>query len=152
MLSKILVSSAFFAFLGTTACSSNQNTSDSAVQRVELKTRSFSLDECGGTLEANLSSSEQVSVVLRNVKQCSNFTISANGEVREYKLQGNNGNRGGSYTIPKSMIDWDKTGDILIDINSNSDLHHDSVRLEFTLPSAPVVIYPSSPNNAVVVE
>lgn len=88
----------------------------------------YSLKECGGTIEATVTNAgngaDQINFVLRNVENCSNI------EVRElnktYKIQGENGNRSGSFTIPASIL---PTGAnyLTVTVRSNSSAHLDYV-------------------------
>lgn len=115
-----------------------------------------SLGSCGGTIEATESaqgSGEQVNLVFRQVKDCSNFDIlKANGEtLNNYsskKLQEQGSSRGGSYTIPKKLI-ADGMNYIKVNLKSNSGAHSDTITVRFNAivvpaPHDPVVVNPPS--------
>jgi hypothetical protein len=117
------------------------------------------LGSCGGSIEATESDtgntgSEQVNLVFRKVKDCSNFDIlKANGETlanySSKKLQDQGALRGGSFTLPKKLI---ATGMNYIKVNlkSNSGAHSDTITVRFNaivIPAPggdPVVVNPPS--------
>ena len=81
-----------------------------------------SLDVCGGVVQTKLSHG-QLNVIFSNVKDCSNFDIvTANGTKVNYpnqKLQGQNGSRSGSFTLPQSVIEFGgNTVHVLLKSNS----------------------------------
>ena len=89
------------------------------------------LEECGGTIAASATDNgdrTQVNLVLRSVKNCSNFIILKDG--REYKLQGQNGDRGGSFTLPQDAIDFGMNRVRLV-VQSDSGKHKDQVTVRF---------------------
>lgn len=89
--------------------------------------RERALPECGGSVEANISrDGNQVNLVLRNVRDCSNFIIEKTG--REYKIPGQNGDRTGSFTIHESDIDFGRSV-LVFTVRSNSGAHADQVRV-----------------------
>ncbi len=92
-----------------------------------------SLNFCGGTVQTKVSNG-QLNVIFQNVSQCSNFDIiSANGDKVNYpnlKLQGKDGARAGSFTLPKSVIDLG--GNVVrIRLNSNSGKTYDNIVIYF---------------------
>ncbi|MBS1962232.1 MAG: hypothetical protein JST04_08450 [Bdellovibrionales bacterium] len=90
-----------------------------------------SLPSCGGVVQTKVANyNTQLNVIFSNVSQCSNFDIvSANGSKVNYpnqKLQGQNMNRYGSFTIPMSLIDYG-SNTIRIALQSNSAKHADTI-------------------------
>lgn len=67
------------------------------------------LSVCGGLVQTKVTNG-QLNIVFQNVKNCSNFDIvGSNGDRVDYpnkKLQGRNQDRSGSFTLPKSVIDF----------------------------------------------
>ncbi len=111
-----------------------------------------SLGSCQGTISATESNTgnggEQLNLVFRNVEMCSNFDIiKANGQkLTNYdskKLQEQNQGRGGSFTIPKRLIE-DGSNSIKVNLKSNSGKHSDTITVLFNAittdpaPSVPV--------------
>jgi hypothetical protein len=95
--------------------------------RLDLNGGARALDECGGTIEATAQgSSPNVNLVLRNVKKCSNFIISATG--KEYKVPGPDGNRGGSFSISAGKLQhgWNQ---LRLTVRSNSGKTRDDVTI-----------------------
>lgn len=94
------------------------------------------LPSCGGFVEIKKSpqgnAGEQVNMVFRGVQNCSNFDIvAANGENVTYdkkKIPGPNGDRSGSFTIPKRALErgWNA---IKIVVRSDSGAHSDTITL-----------------------
>jgi hypothetical protein len=90
-----------------------------------------SLPECGGVIQTKISDgATQLNLIFKNVSQCSNFDIiSANGESVNYpnmKLQGKDGSRAGSFTIPSSLIEYG-SNTIRVKLNSNSGKTSDTI-------------------------
>jgi hypothetical protein len=92
-----------------------------------------SLDACEGTVETKVSNG-QLNVVFKNVRNCSNFEIvSANGDAydgKEYKLQGSDQNRSGSFTIPAKAIEWG-FNKVRMRLQSNSKKTSDTIVVNF---------------------
>lgn len=93
------------------------------------------LPSCEGTVEIRTSTNglwgdEQVNLVFRNIRKCSNFDIvSVDGDKIAYrakKLQGTPGEYSGSFTIPNRLINWGLS-DIKVVVKSNSGKTSDSV-------------------------
>jgi hypothetical protein len=96
-------------------------------------TATSALNFCGGTVQTKVSNG-QLNVIFENVSKCSNFDIlAANGEKVNYpnlKLQGKDGARAGSFTLPKSVIDLG--GNVVrIRLNSNSGKTYDNIVIYF---------------------
>lgn len=110
--------------------------------QIQLDGRAMYLPECGGTIEANKSSAsaggDQMNLVLRNVKNCSNFILHETG--REYKIPGPDGDRTGSYTITASRLDMGLNY-VRMTVRSNSGATRDDV-------SIVVRVVPAQPNYA----
>ncbi len=91
------------------------------------------LDYCGGTVEFKITNG-QGNLIFRGVKNCSNFDIAyANGLKTNYpnkKLQGENQNRHGSFTLPKSVIDWGYN-EVVVVLKSNSGKTGAYIHLNF---------------------
>ena len=101
-----------------------------ADMRIDLNGGERRLDECGGTIEATVSTNhhapDQVNLVLRNVEKCSNFVLKATH--KQYKLAGNEGERGGSFSISagKMQRGWNK---LKLTVRSNSGKSKDDVSI-----------------------
>jgi hypothetical protein len=112
-----------------------QVTSDSGRRgSVSMSSNDYaSLDACGGTVETKVSNG-QLNVVFKNVQDCSNFEIvSANGDAydgKEYKLQGSEQNRSGSFTIPQKAIEWGLNY-VRLRLQSNSKKTSDTIVVTF---------------------
>ncbi len=99
------------------------------------------LPHCGGTIRANNGSNDdQVNIVFKNVENCSNFDILSDngGTISDYdkkKLQGENPNRSGSFTIPERFISSGHGrylyNSITVIVKSNSGKHYDRVHVSF---------------------
>ena len=91
------------------------------------------MDNCGGTVEFKITNG-QGNLIFRNVRNCSNFDIAyANGSKANYpnkKLQGENQNRYGSFTLPKSVIDWGYN-EVVVVLKSNSGKTGTYIHLNF---------------------
>jgi len=102
-----------------------------------------SLPSCGGVVQTKIANgATQLNLVFSNVSQCSNFDIvNANGSKVNYpnqKLQGQNQNRSGSFTIPASLIEMG-SNTIRISLQSNSGAHSDTIIVTVRqVPSYPV--------------
>ena len=97
--------------------------------RIDLGRGEYSLPECRGTIEATKSAdgrSDQLNLILRSVKECSNFTIETTG--KEYKLNDQGNGRGGSYTIPvrEFHMGWNQ---VRLLVASNSGKHKDDIAI-----------------------
>lgn len=93
------------------------------------------LGSCGGQISINNGGSDdQVNVVLRNVKNCSNFDIlTANGDSVYYdskKIPGTNGNRDGSFSVPSRFFDYG-SNTVRVQVRSNSAEHSDIITIKF---------------------
>lgn len=103
------------------------------------------LPDCGGTIQVKKSGNgngEQVNLIFRDVKQCSNFDItSSTYQTETYKRKkiGTEGNRSGSFTIPKRFIDGG-VNSISIVVRSNSGKTQDNVEVQFFAVQDPVVV------------
>lgn|GEM_PF-6043428 len=104
--------------------------------QIELNGGEKFLHDCGGTIESTKSGAfrggDQLNLVLRNVKMCSNFVLHETGKV--YKLNGPDGDRGGSYTITAANLDlgWNT---VRMTVRSNSGAHQDDVALRVKVVS-----------------
>lgn len=91
------------------------------------------MNNCGGTVEFKITHG-QGNLIFRNVQNCSNFDIAyANGSKTNYpnkKLQGENQNRHGSFTLPKSVIDWGYN-EVVVVLKSNSGKTGTYIHLNF---------------------
>lgn len=91
------------------------------------------LSSCGGTVELNTYGA-QVNIVFRNVRNCSKFDIlSTQGYPISYgmkSLGGYDRNRSGSFTLPRSVIDYGRNG-VMVQMRSNSGAHADNIYLDF---------------------
>lgn len=91
------------------------------------------MSNCGGTVEFKITHG-QGNLIFRNVQNCSNFDIAyANGSKTNYpnkKLQGENQNRHGSFTLPKSVIDWGYN-EVVVVLKSNSGKTGAYIHLNF---------------------
>jgi hypothetical protein len=94
--------------------------------RIDFNGGEYRLPECGGTIEAKGgeleaffegSQANQVNVIIRGSRECSNFIIENTD--REYKLEEGRNGRGGSYTITadKLHMGWNQ---INLTVRSNS--------------------------------
>jgi hypothetical protein len=95
--------------------------------RLDLNGGERSLDTCGGTIEATAQgTSPNVNLVLRNVKNCSNFIIEQTG--KQHKVPGPDGNRGGSFSISAGKL---QTGSnkLRLTVRSNSGKTRDAVSI-----------------------
>jgi hypothetical protein len=110
------------------------------------------LSDCGGQIRVTKSAQgngggEQLNLVFTGVRYCSNFDIvSANGQSVGYdnkKLQGSEGNRYASFTLPKRVIELGYNN-IVVVVKSNSGKHSDWIRLHFVEVAAPRYPSPSS--------
>ena len=93
--------------------------------RIDLNGGEAALSQCGGTIEATArGSSANVNLVLRDVKNCSNFVISETG--KQYKLPVSRGNRSGSFSISAGKLQsgWNK---LRLTVRSNSGKTRDDV-------------------------
>jgi hypothetical protein len=96
--------------------------------------QSANLSDCGGYLSTTLNSNDQVVLNFSNVENCSNFDItkSDGGFVGEYtakKLQGQNPNRYGNFTIPvRLMGDYSVT----VLLRSNSGKTSDTIKIRLS--------------------
>jgi hypothetical protein len=76
----------------------------------------------------------QVNIVFRDVRDCSKFDIlSAQGGSINYGLKslgGRDRDRSGSFTLPRSVIDYGRNG-VMVQIRSNSGKHDDVIYLDF---------------------
>ena len=102
------------------------------------------LPECGGTVEAkasdNAGAADQVNFILRNVKNCSNFVLHSTG--KQYKINGEDGNRTGSYTISAAKLEGG-TNILRLTVRSNSGAHQDEILIPVRVVARPVA--PISP-------
>ncbi len=91
------------------------------------------LRDCGGTVELNTRGG-QVNIVFRNVYNCSKFDIlSSQGYPINYGLKSLGGYdraRSGSFTLPRSVIDWGRNG-VMVQVRSNTGAHADNIYLDF---------------------
>lgn len=88
------------------------------------------LKSCGGTVKVS-ENGDQVTLVFKNVKSCSNFTLFSfeTGEKKKYKLDKQSGNLyAGSFTIPKAFME-DGLENLALSIHSNGFIHEDKIRL-----------------------
>lgn len=95
--------------------------------RLDLNGGQRSLGECGGTIEATAGgTSANVNLVVRNVKKCSNFVLATTG--KQYKLQGPDGDRNGSFSIAAGRLHdgWNK---VKLTVRSNSGKTRDDVSI-----------------------
>jgi hypothetical protein len=93
----------------------------------------MALRECGGFLRTTIRNG-QANLVFQNVRACSNFDIlSKNGQFAEYsskKIPGPNGDRSGSFTLPKKVISYGFNF-VKVIVKSNSGAHADVINLYF---------------------
>jgi hypothetical protein len=102
------------------------------------------LDSCKGFVEINDgAANDQVNVVFGDIEQCSNFDIlSENGQyVADYKarkLQGPNGNKSGSFTLPQEFLSFGAHY-VKVVLKSNSGAHQDVIEVRYRVegPSTP---------------
>ena len=95
--------------------------------RLDLNGGERSLGQCGGTIEATVGgTSDQVHLTVRNVQKCSNFVMRETG--KEYKIDGADGNRNGSFSIAagKLRTGWNK---VKLTVRSNSGKTRDDVAI-----------------------
>ncbi|MCC6277947.1 MAG: hypothetical protein IT289_08545 [Oligoflexia bacterium] len=100
--------------------------------------RTAYLPECGGTVELDVSPNghggNQLNLIFRNVRDCSRFDILSNdGQPINYptkELNGHNGNRSGSFTLPKRAIDFGFNG-VKVIMRSVSGKHSDVIHIQF---------------------
>lgn len=92
------------------------------------------LPSCGGEVSMKITGQGQVTLKFDNVTQCSNFDIlGANGQAIDYpnkKLQGKEGDRSGSFSLPKRLVDFGFNG-IIVVLKSNSGKHDDVIKASF---------------------
>jgi len=92
------------------------------------------LPSCGGSADLDIEWNGDANLKLSGIDFCSNFDIVAGTFNRviydSKKIPGKNGNRGGSFTIPKRFITFG-VNDIVVTIKSNSGAHSDRVHLVF---------------------
>lgn len=112
-----------------------------------------SLTACGGYVEIKKSAQgndgEQVNLIFRGVQDCSNFDILSNdGQPINYpnkKLEERrDGTRGGSFTLPKSVIDYG-WNNVKIVLKSNTGKHSDTIRVQFVAVPSPSMPIPQPP-------
>lgn len=101
---------------------------------ITMSSRDYrSMSYCGGTVQTTVTNG-QLNVVFRNVQDCSNFDIvKANGERVDYpnlKLQGQNPNRYGSFTLPKSVIEFG-LNTVRLSLKSNSGKTSEMIVINF---------------------
>ncbi len=102
-----------------------------------------SLPQCGGTVEVTRSGQnggQQINLVFSGVKACSNFDIIATGfndvQYKSRKLGGTDGNRSGSFTLSKQLIE-SGFNDIQLVVQSNSKKTQDYLNLVFEAVKIP---------------
>ncbi len=103
------------------------------------------LPSCEGTVETNRNGN-QINIVFRKVKFCSNFDIVSTGfgildaGYKAKKIpETSTGLRGGSFTIPQAYIDRG-LNIITVEVRSNKGAHSDTIKLVFaTNPVQPIV-------------
>ena len=91
------------------------------------------LNSCGGTVELKMVAG-RADLVFRGVRSCSNFDIvESNGHPTRYpnrKLQGVNGDRSGSFTLPSYILDYGFNG-VLVTLRSDSGKHQEVIYIQF---------------------
>ena len=91
------------------------------------------LPSCGGTVELDVTYGN-VNLIFRNVENCSNFDIlSSGGDSVDYpnkKLQEQGRGRGGSFTLPRRVLDFGLNG-VQVVVKSNSGKTNDYVFVQF---------------------
>lgn len=94
---------------------------------------SRSLSACGGSVQTQVNNGD-LNIVFRNVANCSNFDIvGKNGQSVNYpnkKLQGQNPNRNGSFTVPADMIRFGGNT-IYVTVKSNSGQTSEVIAISF---------------------
>lgn len=95
------------------------------------------LPSCKGRVRVTKSpqgnNGEQINLVFTGVESCSNFVIQSSNYSQTYyekKIPGQSGNYAGSFTLPKSVIDYG-WNNIRIVVQSNSGKHADSITVVF---------------------
>ncbi len=92
------------------------------------------LPSCGGTADLDIEWNGDANLKLSGIDQCSNFDIVAGTfhtvVYDSKKIPGRNGNRSGSFTIPRRFITFG-VNDVVVTIKSNSGKHYDKVHLVF---------------------
>jgi hypothetical protein len=112
--------------------------------RVDLNGPARFLNECGGTIQATTSDlgpsrSDNINLVLRNVKKCSNFIIQNTNA--EYKIPGPDGDRIGSFSINAGnlTLGWNQ---VKLTVRSNSGATKDAVAIWVNIvPKQPTANY-----------
>lgn len=122
------------AGLALTSCGRPEETPANTMRVVD-RTQTFRLSDCGGTLQANLSNTNQVSVVVRGSDECSNVTFRALGQTESYKIPESGNGRTGSFTVPSRMIQRDGSGTVEVTVHSNSHAHSDKVTISYDFGS-----------------
>lgn len=95
-----------------------------------------SLYDCGGTVGiSNGGNDNQVILNFQSVDNCSNFDLIGDdgsfvSDYQAKKLQGENGNRYGSFTIPASYVHFG-TNSLQVVVRSNSGKHSDTVNVVY---------------------
>lgn len=91
------------------------------------------LEVCGGYVETSVSNG-QLNIKFDNVTNCSNFDIvSANGDRVDnpnMKLGGKDGDRSGSFTLPKKVIEWGGNT-VRVKLQSNSGQTAETIVINF---------------------
>lgn len=92
-----------------------------------------SLSACGGVVQTKVSNG-QLNIIFKNVTDCSNFDIvKSNGDRVDYpnmKLQGVQGARAGSFTLPKSVIEFG-FNTVRVQLKSNSGKTSETIVISF---------------------
>jgi hypothetical protein len=91
------------------------------------------LNSCGGTVELKMVAG-QADLIFRGVRNCSEFDIlESNGRATRFphaKLQGVQGDRSGSFTLPRYVLDFGYNG-VLVNMKSQSGKHDDVIFVQF---------------------
>ena len=121
---------------------------------IDANNGQYYLGECGGTIEAKVSKSGDLNLVLRDVKKCSNFDIigddgyalSQDYKAKKIPVKGDcderatNCARSGSFTVPASLHDSDWLEELLtgsttnlvtVIVKSNSGKTSDTVKIYY---------------------
>ena len=97
--------------------------------------QSASLNVCGGFVRTRKDYAGRVTLVFDGVRSCSNFDIldasgAYYGVYRAMKLNGPDGNRFGSFTLPNSITSYGFNY-VRVVVKSNSGKHADYLNLKF---------------------
>lgn len=118
-------------FKARSSSSSNQG----GTSRITMRANDIqTLQSCGGVVQTKVSNGNQLNIIFKNVSNCSNFDIvKSNGDRVDYdnqKLQGLDGARSGSFTLPKSVMEFGLNR-VTVLLKSNSGKTAETIAIDF---------------------